>query len=318
MITVRGLTKYYGSLPAIRDVSFDVAAGEVLGFLGPNAAGKTTTMRILAGYMPPTAGQAVVMGCDVVEQSLEARRHIGYLPESMALYPEMNVRSYLEFMAALRGVRPARRRKQRVDAVMAQCQIAHMADRPIGKLSRGYRQRVGLAQALVHDPEVLILDEPTVGLDPAQIIEVRDLIRELGRDHTIILSTHILSEVEHVCQRVMIIHGGRIVAEDTRDRLRARLKGGELLYVEVAGALPEEITAGLFHLPHVQDVRSLGDNAYQVTCTLGSDIRAGLAQFVVQQGWQLLELRRERISLEEIFLQLTSDEPRPDYSPAGR
>ncbi|MGQ9517269.1 MAG: ABC transporter ATP-binding protein [Anaerolineae bacterium] len=318
MITVRGLTKYYGSLPAIRDVSFEVAAGEVLGFLGPNAAGKTTTMRILAGYMPPTAGQALVAGYDVVEQSLEARRHIGYLPESVALYPEMSVRSYLEFMAVLRGVRPARRRKQRVDAVMAQCQITHMADRPVGKLSRGYRQRVGLAQALVHDPEVLILDEPTVGLDPAQIIEVRDLIRELGRDHTIILSTHILSEVEHVCQRVMIIHRGRLVAEDTRDRLRARLKGGELLYLEIAGAPPEEITAGLSHLPHVQDVRALGDTAYQVTCPLGSDIRAGLAQFVVQQGWQLLELRRERVSLEEIFLQLTSDEPRPDYSPAGR
>ncbi len=318
MITVRGLTKYYGSLPAIRDVSFDVAAGEVLGFLGPNAAGKTTTMRILTGYLPPTAGQAVVAGYDVVEQSLEARRHIGYLPESVALYPEMSVRSYLEFMAALRGVGPARRRKQRVDEVMDRCQVAHMADRPIGKLSRGYRQRVGLAQALVHDPEVLILDEPTVGLDPAQIIEVRDLIRELGRDHTIILSTHILSEVEHVCQRVMIIHQGRIVAEDTRDRLRARLKGGELLYLEAAGASQEEIAAGLRSLPHVQDVRPLGDNAYQVTCSLGSDIRASLAQFVVQKGWQLLELRRERISLEEIFLQLTSDEPRPDRAPAGR
>ncbi|MGC8827597.1 MAG: ABC transporter ATP-binding protein [Anaerolineae bacterium] len=318
MITVRGLTKYYGSLPAIQDVSFDVAAGEVLGFLGPNAAGKTTTMRILTGYMPPSAGKAVVAGYDVVEQSLEARRHIGYLPESVALYPEMSVRTYLEFMAALRGVGPARRRKQRVDEVMARCQVAHMADRPIGKLSRGYRQRVGLAQALVHDPEVLILDEPTVGLDPAQIIEVRDLIRELGRDHTIILSTHILSEVEHVCQRVMIIHEGRIVAEDTRDRLRARLKGGELLYVEIAGAPPEDITAGLLGLLHVQDVRPLGDNAYQVTCTLGSDIRAGLAQFVVQKGWQLLELRRERVSLEEIFLQLTSDEPRPGPAPAGR
>jgi ABC-2 type transport system ATP-binding protein len=318
MITVRGLTKYYGSLPAIQDVSFDVAAGEVLGFLGPNAAGKTTTMRILTGYMPPSGGKAVVAGYDVVEHSLEARRHIGYLPESVALYPEMSVRAYLEFMAALRGVGPARRRKQRVDEVMARCQVAHMADRPIGKLSRGYRQRVGLAQALVHDPKVLILDEPTVGLDPAQIIEVRDLIRELGRDHTIILSTHILSEVEHVCQRVMIIHEGRIVAEDTRDRLRARLKGGELLYVEIAGAPSEEITVGLLSLPHVQDVRPLGDNAYQVTCTLGSDIRAGLAQFVVQKGWQLLELRRERISLEEIFLQLTSDEPRPDQAPAGR
>ncbi len=316
MITVRGLTKYYGSLPAILDVSFDVAAGEVLGFLGPNAAGKTTTMRILTGYMPPTAGRAVVAGFDVVEQSLEARRHIGYLPESVALYPEMSVRSYLEFMAALRGVRPARRRTQRVDEVMARCQITHMSDRRSGKLSRGYRQRVGLAQALVHDPEVLVLDEPTVGLDPAQIIEVRDLIRELGRDHTVILSTHILSEVEHVCQRVMIIHQGRIVAEDTRDRLRARLKGGELLYVEIAGASPADITAGLRTLPHVQDVRALGETSYQVICTLGSDIRAGLAQFIVQNGWQLLELRREQVSLEDIFLQLTSDEPTAARAPA--
>lgn len=305
MITVRGLTKYYGNLAAIQDVTFDVKKGEVLGFLGPNAAGKTTTMRILAGYMPPSSGEAKVAGYDVITQSLDVRRHIGYMPESIALYGEMTVHAYLNFMATIRGMK---KRKARIEEVMDVCQISNVADWPIRKLSKGYRQRVGLAQALVHDPEVLILDEPTVGLDPAQIIEVRDLIRQLGRDHTIILSTHILSEVEQVCQRVMIINEGRIVAEDSREQLRARLKGAERIYLQVAGASPREVAAALLSIPHVRAVQPGDGNAYRVTCTLGEDVRATLAAHIVQRGWQLLELRPEGLSLEEIFLKLTRDE----------
>ena len=308
MIRVRGLTRYFGPLAAVKDVSFDVAQGEVLGFLGPNAAGKTTTMRVLAGYLPPSAGEVSVAGHDVVTDSLEVRRHIGYLPESVPLYHEMTVRDYLDFMVTIRGVRRARERKARVSQVMDLCQIAHMAGRSVGKLSRGYRQRVGLAQALVHDPEVLILDEPTVGLDPGQIIEVRDLIRDLGKEHTVILSTHILSEVEHICERVMIIHEGRIVAEDSREQLRARLKGYEQVYLQVAGADPEEVTPALKALEDVEDVRATSDGGYQVSCSLGVDLRPALAAFVVGQGWRLLELRQERLSLEEIFLALTLEE----------
>ncbi len=241
MIEVRGLSKYYGDVAAVRDITFDVARGEVLGFLGPNAAGKTTTMRILAGFMPPSAGTASVAGYDVLTDSLQARRHIGYLPESVPLYREMTVRSYLDFMATLRGMRRLKARKARIDIVLSLCQVDHMADRPIDRLSKGYRQRVGLAQALVHNPDVLILDEPTAGLDPAQIIEVRDLIRDLGKEHTIILSTHILSEVEHICQRVMIINEGRLVAEDSREQLRSRLKGSEEIYIQVAGPPSSEV-----------------------------------------------------------------------------
>jgi len=308
MIEVRGLTKYYGDLAAVKDVTFDVAQGEVLGFLGPNAAGKTTTMRILTGYMPPSAGQASIAGYDVMKDSLEVRRHIGYLPESVPLYREMTVRAYLDFMGTLRGMGGAKKRRGRIDDVMDLCQVGHMADRPIGKLSKGYRQRVGLAQALVHDPDVLILDEPTVGLDPGQIIEVRDLIRDLGKDHTIILSTHILSEVEHICQRIMIINEGLVVAEDSSDRLRARLKGSEQIYLQIAGVSPDVAMAGLSSIENVRDVRPGTDGGYDVACTLGVDLRADLAAYVVNNGWQLLELRPEGLSLEEIFLKLTRDD----------
>ncbi len=305
MIEVRGLTKYYGKLAALRNVSFRAAAGEVLGILGPNAAGKTTAMRILAGYTPPSAGQAYIAGFDLSQSPLEARRCIGYLPESVALYGEMSVRAYLDFMAGLRGLR---RRKARLDEVMEMCQLTSVASRPAGKLSRGYRQRVGLAQALLHNPPALILDEPTAGLDPAQIIEVRDLIRSLGKDHTIILSTHILSEVEHICERVLILNEGQIVAEDSRQQLRARLKGSERILVEIAGATPALVEGELRAIPAVRDVRVKAGGAYQVHCALGSDARAEIARRVVTRGWQLLELRPEGLSLEEVFLKLTREE----------
>ena len=305
MIEVRGLTKYYGDLAALKDVTFDVSKGEVLGFLGPNAAGKTTAMRILAGYMPPSSGKVSVAGYDVFKNSLDVRRHIGYLPETVPLYGEMTVRSYLDFMGSIRGMR---KRKGRIDEVMEICQVTHMADRSIFKLSKGYRQRVGLAQALVHDPDVLILDEPTVGLDPAQIIEVRGLIHDLGKEHTVILSTHILSEVEQICKRVMIINDGQIVAEDSREQLRARLKGSERIYLQVAGAPPKAVVAELQSLHDVRTVTPKAGHTYDIACTLGVDLRAEVAARIVHRGWQLLELRPEGLSLEEIFLKLTGED----------
>ena len=224
MIEVLHISKRYGRVTAVDDVSFRVERGEILGFLGPNGAGKTTTMRMLTGYMPPSEGRAVVAGFDVFDQPLEAKRRTGYLPETPPLYPDMTVREYLDFVGKIKGV-PPKERKARVEAVMARTHVADMADRHCAKLSKGYRQRVGLAQALIHNPEVLILDEPTAGLDPKQIIETRDLIRTLAGDHTIILSTHILPEVAQTCQRVVIINKGRVVAVDTPDNLTARLKG---------------------------------------------------------------------------------------------
>ncbi len=303
MIQVENLTKVYGDFTAIQDVSFRVERGEVLGFLGPNGAGKTTTMRILTGFMPPSAGRVKVAGYDIFENSLEARRHIGYLPETVPLYPEMTVVSYLNFVAALRGVP---RRREAVERVMSTVNLDDHADVMIGKLSKGYRQRVGLAQALVHDPDVLVLDEPTIGLDPKQIIEVRELIRSLGGDHTIILSTHILPEVSQVCGRVLIINEGQIVAEDTPERLTARLKGGERVFIHLANdmANADEVLSAI---EGVQEVARTGDGQYEVTCALGHDLRPTLARTLIERGWDLLELRPIGMSLEEIFLKLTTE-----------
>jgi ABC-2 type transport system ATP-binding protein len=230
VIEVQHISKHYGRVTAVDDVSFRVERGEILGFLGPNGAGKTTTMRILTGYMPASEGRAMVAGFDVFDKPIEAKRRTGYLPETPPLYPDMSVREYLDFVGRIKGV-PPRERKQRVDTVMERTRIADMASRHCGKLSKGYRQRVGLAQALIHNPEVLILDEPTAGLDPKQIIETRGLIRSLAGDHTIVLSTHILPEVAQTCQRVVIINKGRVVAVDTPDNLTARLKGAATMYV---------------------------------------------------------------------------------------
>ena len=310
MIEVQHVTKHYGRVTAVDDVSFRVERGEILGFLGPNGAGKTTTMRILTGYMPPTQGKALVAGFDVLEQPLEAKRRTGYLPESPPLYPEMTVRQYLGFVAKLKGVAAAERKK-RVAWAMERTRVADVADRHCGKLSKGYRQRVGLAQAILHNPDVLILDEPTAGLDPKQILETRDLIKGLAGEHTVILSTHILPEVAQTCQRVVIINKGRVVAVDTPDNLTARLKGAETMYLQVdAGGA--DAAAALRQVPGVIRVQAAdtrnGVAGYEVESERGRDVRRQLAGAVVGQGWGLLELRPLRMSLEEIFLQLTTEE----------
>ena len=305
MIDVEGLTKFYGAFPAIQDLSFSVRPGEIVGLLGPNGAGKTTTMRILAGYMPPTSGTARVAGFDVIDQSLEVRRRVGYLPETVPLYPEMAVFEYLAFMGSLRRVPEL---EDRVDEVLEQVAMLDRSASYIGNLSKGLRQRVGLAQALLHRPEVLILDEPTIGLDPAQIIEVRRIIQELGRDRTVLLSTHILPEAQQVCDRVLIINHGKIVAEDTPGNLQAQLAGAERLTV-VAGASTAELTRLLEALPGVSAVRAGSrDGEVEVSTAPGKDLRPLVARRVVEGGFDLLELRTAGLSLEQIFLQLTREE----------
>jgi ABC-2 type transport system ATP-binding protein len=295
-----------------------VERGEILGFLGPNGAGKTTTMRILTGYMPATEGRATVAGYDVFEKPIEAKRRTGYLPETPPLYPDMTVREYLDFVARIKGVSPAER-ATRVDAAMKRTHVDDMASRFCGKLSKGYKQRVGLAQALLHNPEVLILDEPTAGLDPKQIIETRDLIRSLAGDHTIILSTHILPEVSQTCQRVVIINKGRVVAVDTPDNLTARLRGAETMYVQV-DAPGEDVAAVLSRIPGVTRVGPADQGhdcgAFEVECERGRDVRRDIARGIVTSGWGLLELRPMRMSLEEIFLQVTTEEPAPSEVPS--
>ena len=310
MIEVQHITKRYGRVTAVDDVSFKVERGEILGFLGPNGAGKTTTMRILTGYMPATEGRAVVAGFDVFAEPVEAKRRTGYLPEMPPLYPDMTVREYLDFVARIKGV-PSSEQKQRVQSVMERTRVADMAERHCSKLSKGYRQRVGLAQALIHNPDVLILDEPTAGLDPKQIIETRELIRSLAGDHTIVLSTHILPEVAQTCQRVVIINKGRVVAVDTPDNLTARLRGAETMYVQV-DAPGEDAVAALTAIPGVTRVSPADgrqvQGAFEVESDRGTDVRRELARAIVTRGWGLLELRPMRMSLEEIFLQVTTDE----------
>jgi ABC-2 type transport system ATP-binding protein len=312
MIEVQHLTKRYGPLTAVDDVSFRVEKGEILGFLGPNGAGKTTTMRVLTGYMPATEGKAVVANYDVFAQPLEAKRRTGYLPETPPLYPEMTVREYLTFVARIKiGRQTKADRQMRVAHVMKRTRVEEVADRDCGKLSKGYRQRVGLAQALIHDPEVLILDEPTAGLDPKQIIETRDLIKSLAGDHTIVLSTHILPEVAQTCQRVVIINKGKVVAVDTPDNLTHQLKGAATLYVQVDGNDQTEMT--LSGVPGVKHVLVADRHAqyvgFEIEAEANRDVRRDVARAVVQNGWGLLELRPMRMSLEEIFLQLTTEEP---------
>jgi len=310
VIEVQHLSKRYGPVTAVDDISFRVERGEILGFLGPNGAGKTTTMRILTGYMPATAGKAVVAGFDVFDQPIEAKKRTGYLPETPPLYPDMTVVEYLTFVAKIKGVTAADRRL-RVKRIMDRTHVAEMANRQCSKLSKGYRQRVGLAQALIHNPDVLILDEPTAGLDPLQIKETRQLIKQLAGDHTIILSTHILPEVEQTCQRVVIINKGRVSAVDTPDNLKSRLRGSETMYVQVdtAGA---DITQSLGRVAGVTRVaeadRRNGLVGYEVESESGRDIRRELARTIVSSGWGLTELRPMRMSLEEIFLSLTTDE----------
>jgi len=310
VIEVQHITKRYGPLTAVDDVSFRVERGEILGFLGPNGAGKTTTMRILTGYMPPTEGRAIVAGFDVLEQPVEAKRRTGYLPETPPLYPEMTVREYLTFVAKIKGVASGER-KTRVRWAIERTRVADVADRHCGKLSKGYRQRVGIAQAILHNPAVLILDEPTAGLDPKQIHETRDLIRELAGDHTVILSTHILPEVSQTCQRVVIINKGRVVAVDTPDNLTARLQGVETMLVQVDAGGDDPVGAfqGIEGVVAVRQVDGRdGIATYEVESERGRDVRRDIAKAVVGRQWGLLELRPVQMSLEDVFLHLTTEE----------
>src|SRR2546421_53756 len=315
MIKVEGLTKRYARTLAVDNISFEVEKGQIVGFLGPNGAGKTTTMRVLTCFLPPTAGTAQVAGFDVLEQPLEVKKRIGYLPETPPLYPDMEVVEYLIFVGKLKGLAAADVPK-RVDEVCDRCAITDVKSKLIGKLSKGYRQRVGLAQAILHNPDVLILDEPTSGLDPKQIIETRELIRSLAGDHTIILSTHILSEVEHSCERVIIINQGKLVAQDTVTNLTNRLRGSESVAVEIQtsnGNLNHaDVRQRLEQVAGVSRVvlKDTRDNhcAFEVESLQGRSIRAELARAIVTSGWDLNELRPVGLSLEDIFLQLTASE----------
>ena len=310
MIEVDNLSKYYGDVAAVMGVSFRTEKGEILGFLGPNGAGKTTTMRILTCYLPPSEGSARVAGFDVVEESMEVRRRIGYLPEQPPLYDDMTVRAYLRFVAKIKGVTGAQL-NSRLDETMEKTAITHYQNTVIGHLSKGYRQRVGLAQALVHNPDVLILDEPTVGLDPKQIIEIRQLIRGLGGDHTVILSTHILSEVSMTCEKIVVINNGRIAGEGTPESLTAQLKEGESLRAHISGPR-EQVQQLLRGIDGVLEVDAEAgedgeaDGVYTVTA--GQDVRDELARQVVNRGFGLRELRPLDMSMEDIYLRLTTEE----------
>jgi len=315
MIKVEGLTKRYARNVAVDHISFEVEKGQIVGFLGPNGAGKTTTMRVLTCFLPPSAGKATVAGFDVLEHPMEVKKRIGYLPETPPLYPEMEVLEYLKFVGKLKGISSAEI-TSRVDDVMKRCAIADVQSKLISKLSKGYRQRVGLAQAIIHNPEVLILDEPTSGLDPKQIIETRELIRSLAGNHTIILSTHILSEVEHSCERVVIISQGKLVATDSVSNLTNRLRGAEAVALEIETSSgrpnPTEVQQRLEQISGVSRVmmRDSRDGRlnFEIESLQGRQIRADLARTIVNSGWNLSELRSVGLSLEDIFLQLTTSE----------
>ena len=303
MIQADSLTKFYGPHLAIWDVSFQVKVGEVVAFLGPNGAGKSTTMRILTGYMPATSGHARVAGFDVAEQSLAARRNVGYMPEHIALYPDMRVNEYLTYCGKLEGMGAAQL-KERMAFVIGKCALTERASAMIGTLSLGFRQRVGLAQSLLHDPPVLILDEPTIGLDPLQIVEFRGLLKELAGQHTILLSTHILSEAQLSCERVLIMNHGRIVAEGPPDRLTTQIRQAEAYVLRVARPA-EAVRAQLQALAQVTAVKPLGHGAYEIETPVGSDPRTEITRTAVEQGWGLLEFRPVEMNLEDVFQELT-------------
>ena len=309
MIEVRNLTKRYGSTVAVNNVSFDAEAGEVLGFLGPNGAGKTTTMRVLTCFLPADDGTASIDGYDIFENSLEVRQRIGYLPESAPLYGDMGVIDYLKFIAEIRNI-PKSERNDRIKSVVEICGLGPMIQKDVGELSKGYRQRLGLAQSLVHDPPILILDEPTSGLDPSQIIEIRNLIKEIGKEKTIIFSTHILSEVSATCSRVLIISDGRIVANGTPDELAEQAKGEGVVDISIR-APQAEIESKLEALDFVTSFKQVGtdDGVFRYKISSQQDnIAEELFRFVVENRWSLTELRQETVSLEDVFLKLTGSE----------
>jgi len=305
VIRIQNLTKYYGKRLAVDDISFNVDKGEIVGFLGPNAAGKTTTMRIITGYLMPTRGDVWVADYNMANNSLDGRRLIGYMPEIVPLYTDMTTRSYLDFVARLRGL-DRKRTKSRIDEVVEICSLEEYIDVFLGKLSKGFRQRVGLAQAIIHDPEVLILDEPTIGIDPIQVAQTRRLIKELGKEHTILLSTHILPEASMICERVIIIHEGRIVAEDRIENLSTVVKGGNRIRLKVQGPA-EKVTDRL------RQINSIREVAYEkpfhiVEFPADQEPQAKITEAMVQSRWTLLSMESVEMSLEEIFLQLTTEE----------
>lgn len=310
MIHVQGLTKDYGQRRAVSDLNFEIQKGEIVGFLGPNGAGKTTTMRILTGYMPPSSGTAELGGFDVIENPLEVRRLVGYMPETVPLYNDMTVFDYLMYMAKIRRVEDP---EDRIDDVLEMVSMEDRSNGYIGKLSKGMRQRIGLAQAILHKPEVLILDEPTIGLDPGQIIEVRSLIRDIGKEHTVLLSTHILSEAQQLCNRVMIINKGQLVAEDSTERLQTRLTGAQRVLLRIRGDISEAVPL-VTSTPGVTSVITKDMETLEFETQPGEDARANVARSVIHAGLDLLELSNITMSLEDIFLQLTRDDVLPETS----
>jgi ABC-2 type transport system ATP-binding protein len=305
MIKVKNLTKYYGKRLAVDNISFDIEKGQIVGLLGPNAAGKTTTMRILTGFLSPTRGDVSIAGYNMLTDSLKARSHIGYLPELVPLYTDMTVRAYLDFLARLRGIAKDKLRK-RINNVIEKCQLEEYANVFIGKLSKGFKQRVGVAQAIVHDPDVLILDEPTVGIDPIQVASTRQLIKELGKEHTVILSTHILSEVSAICKRVIIINEGKIIAEDRIENLSSLLAGTKRIRLEISGPF-KEVIACIQKVKGVSNV-SFDGSYYFIEYPAGLDLRGEITETISRSGFTLLSLESVSLSLEDIFLKLTKEE----------
>ena len=319
MIEVKNLTKNYGSFAALKGISFHIEKGEVIGFLGPNGAGKTTTMRILTCFMPPTSGRAIVAGYDVFSDSLAVRKRVGYLPENVPLYHEMTTHGYLKYVAKIKGT-PQKELTNRIDYVMNACGLLDRQHQIIGQLSKGYRQRVGLAQSLIHNPDVIILDEPTSGLDPRQVIEIRELVKELGKDRTIILSTHILAEVSLTCERVIIINEGEIAGDillsngsvssiERASGTQASLNNSNTLDLEIHGN-PQEIESELAEIPGV-DVIDIRDSIYRVSYPIDVDLRSNISSTIIARGWKLLEMRSIEMTIEEVFLRLTSRHDQP-------
>jgi ABC-2 type transport system ATP-binding protein len=311
MIEVENLTKYYGEIRGIEDVSFSIKKGEITGFLGPNGSGKTTTMRILTCFFPPNSGRAIVAGYDVIENPIEVRRRIGYMPETVPLYPDMKVKTYLNFVAEAKRMEKGQRRRK-INEIMEQCGISGVSHRLVGNLSKGYRQRVGLAQALINDPEVLILDEPTIGLDPKQVVEIRQFIKNLAGERTIILSTHILSEVSMTCERVIIIHEGKIVAVDTPENLMGRLQKTSKTLIQIEGG-QQEVKDKLKTIPGVINILEKGESSpgvfsYEVESEKEREISGELSYLVYSNNWKLVEMRAMKMSLENIFIELTKED----------
>jgi len=321
LVEVEQLTRRFGSTLAVEDLRFSIEKGEIVGFLGPNGAGKTTTLRMLTSFLPPSSGRAAIAGHDVFSQSLEVRRRVGYLPEAVALYPELRVSEYLVFRSKIKEI-PRKNRTGRIAGVIERCGLGQVRTRIVGQLSRGYRQRLGLADALLHDPPILILDEPTVGLDPNQVRQARALIRELGEDHTVLLSTHILPEVEALCGRVLILDQGRLVAEGEPAELKARLAGAAGLDAEVRGAPADEIVRALQALPGAAAVQLLGEgdgtSRLHVRALGDADLREAVFRQCVERGWVLLGLTASAGTLEDLFVNLTTHEPAgPEAAAAG-